>query len=186
MDTRTGVVRIADYETPSADGIGDAPLKRYVMRLGMDYFLRMATACSEMFEGNFLTGVVFLGIAQSSVSHLNKPLRLNPAAVEGVFPDDLRRPVSVLGLAQFLGLPYETTRRHVNHLVDLGFVAKAGSRGVVVPSEVMRRPEVDRLVAANFANVRQFVVGLHSGASEMLTPHGAAVEAQAGSATPPR
>jgi len=170
LDTRTGVARLADYQSPAPRTEEDVPLKRYVMRLGMDFFLRMATASSELFEGNFLTGLIFLAIAQSNVQHMNKPMRLNPAAVDGVFPDDLRRPVSVLGLAQFLGIPYETTRRHVNQLIEMGYVAKVGAKGVVVPAAVMNSPEIDRLVAANFASVRLFVGGLHSGAADVLEP----------------
>ncbi|MFN3521903.1 MAG: hypothetical protein ACK4YQ_06615 [Phenylobacterium sp.] len=168
MDTRNGVARLPDATIAANEDEHDIALQRYVMRLGLDFFVRLATACSELFEGNLLTGLIFVAIAQSSVQHLNKPLRLNPSAVDGVFPDELRRPVSVLGLAQFLGLPYETTRRHVNRLVELGYVNKVGARGVITPSEVMRRPEVDRLVAANFSSVRQFVAGLRNGASELL------------------
>lgn len=159
----------ANAPKPDQD-LSDPALQRYVMRLGVDQFLRMALSFSDLFDGNLLTGLVFLAITQASVQHLNNPPQLNPDAQDGVFPDHLRRPVSVLGIAQFLGLPYETTRRHVMQLVERGYVTKMGSRGVVVPDEVMRRPDIDRLVAANFASVRTLVKGLQRGAGDILQP----------------
>jgi len=157
-------------EAADQTGLEDPALQRYVMRLGMDMFLRTAMSFSELFDGNLMTGLIFLAISQSSVQHLNHPVRLNPAAREGVFPDKLRRPVSVLGIAQFLGLPYETTRRYVNQLLESGFAVKVDGKGVMVPEAVMRRPEIDRIVAANFASTRTFLKGLHRGAGELLQP----------------
>jgi len=148
--------------------LSDAPLQRYVMRLGMDFFLRLAGVFGDLFDGNLLTGLVFLAVAQASVQHHNQPVRRNPAAADGVFPDDMRRSVSVLGVAQFLGIPYETARRHVHLLLEAGYVERRGARGVVVPADVMRRPEIDRAVSANYAYVRQFVAGLQRGAGEVL------------------
>jgi len=161
---------VEDPRPQSPEDLSDASLQRYVMRLGMDFFLRTATSFSELFDGNLMTGLVFVAICQSSVQHLNHPLKKNPLAEEGVFPDDLRRPVSVLGLAQFLGVPYETTRRHVKQLLDKGYVVKADAKGVIVPAEVIRRPEINRLVAANYVHVRQMIAALHRGASEVTTP----------------
>jgi hypothetical protein len=148
--------------------LDDPPLQRYVMRLGMDMFLRTAAAYSDLFDGNLMTGLVFMAISQASVQHLNKPTQINPDAVEGIFPDELRRPVSVLGVSQFLGLPYETTRRYVNLLVDSGYVIKVGAKGVMTPAEVMRRPEIDRLVSANYLNTRLFLRGLQRGGGDLL------------------
>lgn len=179
MDTRASANHRDDFAiattasreaSPEAEALSDPSLERYVMRLGMDYFIRTATSFSELFDGNLMTGLVFVAICQSSVQHLNQPLKKNPLAQQGVFPDELRRPVSVLGLAQFLGVPYETTRRHVKQLLELGFVVKADAKGVIVPAAVMRRPEINRVVAANFVHVRQLIAGLHRGASEVTEP----------------
>ena len=146
----------------------DADLQRYVMRIGADFFIDTATAFAAVFDGNILTALIFISIAQGSVQHLNRPAHLSPQAVDGVFPDDLRRPVSVLGLSQFLGLPYETTRRHVARLIKLGYCRKVGGKGVIIPGEVMRSPEVNKLVAANFRHVGRLVKGLQRGAETLL------------------
>lgn len=166
----SAVLEQSAAETADPAALDNPALQRYVMRLGMDMFLRTAMSFSELFDGNLMTGLIFLATCQASVQHLNNPVQLNPSAREGVFPDDLRRPVSVLGVAQFLGLPYETTRRHMNQLLESGYVVKVGAKGVVVPADVMRRPEIDRMVAANFSSTRTFLKGLHRGAGELLQP----------------
>lgn len=153
---------------PDAD-LPNADLQRYVMRVGADFFIDTATAFAGVFDGNLLTALIFISIAQGSVQHMNRPAHISPEAVDGVFPDDLRRPVSVLGLSQFLGLPYETTRRHVGRLIELGYCRKVGGKGVIIPGDVMRSPEVNRLVAANFRNVGRLVKGLQRGAETLLT-----------------
>lgn len=146
----------------------NAALQRYVMRVGADFFIDTATAFAAAFDGNLLTALIFISIAQGSVQHLNRPAQFSPEAVDGVFPDDVRRPVSVLGLSQFLGLPYETTRRHVARLIKLGYCKKVGGKGVIIPGEVMRSPQINRLVAANFRNMGKVVRGLRHGADALL------------------
>ncbi|MDP1872703.1 hypothetical protein [Phenylobacterium sp.] len=148
----------------------DLALQRYAMRLGADYFIHLAGALSEMFDGNLLTGLVFLTIAQGSVQHLNRPAQFNAMAVDGVFPDELRRPVSVLGISQFLGLPYETARRHTGRLEKMGYCQKVGGKGVVIPAEILRGPEVQALVRANYGHLRTLLQGLRRGGEAMLPP----------------
>ncbi len=151
----------------------DPALQRYVMRVGADFFIDTATTFADAFDGNLLTALIFISIAQSSVQHMNRPAHISPQATDGVFPDELRRPVSVLGLSQFLGLPYETTRRHVARLIKLGYCRKVGGKGVIIPGEVMRSPQVNRLVAANFRHMRRVVKGLRQGAEGLLENDGA-------------
>lgn len=148
----------------------DLALQRYAMRLGSDYFINMAGALADLFDGNLLTGLVFLTIAQGSVQHLNRPAQFNAMAVDGVFPDDLRRPVSVLGVSQFLGLPYETARRHTGRLEKMGYCRKVGGKGVVIPAEILRGPQVQVLVRANYGHLRTLLQGLRRGGEAMLPP----------------
>lgn len=153
-----------------AADLHDLALQRYAMRLGSDYFINMAGALGKLFDGNLLTGLVFLTIAQGSVQHLNRPAQFNAMAVDGVFPDELRRPVSVLGVSQFLGLPYETARRHTGRLEKMGFCRKVGGKGVVIPAEILRGPEVQALVRANYGHLRTLLQGLRRGGEALLPP----------------
>jgi DNA-binding transcriptional ArsR family regulator len=49
-------------------------------------------------------------------------------------PNEVRRPATMNAIATSLKLPFETVRRRVNHLVELGVCAHAPSGGVIVPS----------------------------------------------------
>lgn len=168
MISFAGMVLLSNDNPDNLLALTDVALQRYVMRVGADYFIDTATALAAMFEGNLLTALIFISTAQASVQHMNRPPQISPLALDGVFPDELRRPVSVLGLSQFLGLPYETTRRHVARLVKLGYCRKVGGKGVIIPGQVMRSPEINGLVAANFRNVCRLVRGLGHGAEALL------------------
>jgi DNA-binding IclR family transcriptional regulator len=50
--------------------------------------------------------------------------------------------VSVYALSKSLMLPYETTRRHAQRLLDRGLVRRAASGGLYIPADVVTRPEI--------------------------------------------
>lgn len=60
-------------------------------------------------------------------------------------PDELRRPANLTAIAQSLGLPYETTRRHINALVERGYCARDQNKGIVIPTAVLQRPDMLRV-----------------------------------------
>lgn len=137
-----------------------AAQRRFVMKQAADLYLRMTVALSDMFEGNLVNGVVFLAIARANVQHLRRGPDAEEFDEDGVYPDELRRPVSVLSVANFLGLSYETTRRHVALLVEEGLCVKVGRRGVVAPAAVMRRSQVGRLSEVSDKGVKALLRGL--------------------------
>ena len=63
------------------------------------------------------------------------------AGANQIPPDEERRPVSILGLAQSLGKPFETTRNHVNELIKDGLCVKTPA-GIMIPSNVLQAPKV--------------------------------------------
>lgn len=137
-----------------------AAQRRFVMKQAADLFLRMTVALSDMFDGNLVTGVVFLAIARANVQHLRRGPDADEFDDDGIYPDELRRPVSVLSVANFLGLSYETTRRHVAQLVEMELCVKVGRKGVVAPAAVIRRPQVSRLSEVSDKGVRTLLRGL--------------------------
>ncbi len=141
---------------------------RYVTKASLDHFLRSGAAVSEVFEGNMLAGVVFLTIMRAGVQHLN----LNPGpggpGEDGVYDDAMRRPVSVMSVANFLGLSYETTRRHVSVLIERGYCVRVGARGVMVPASVVRGPLLERLEEASYSATTQFLRTLRRGPDDLL------------------
>jgi hypothetical protein len=135
---------------PPFEGSGINPGRdKFLFRVGADYFLRLAGLVAEPFDGDLMLGVTFLAVAQASVKHLNHPTQLNPLAVDGVFPDAMRRPVTIASVARALNLPRETARRYVHRLIDMGYCQQTGARGVIVPAAVMASPQVDAIVRDN-------------------------------------
>lgn len=59
-------------------------------------------------------------------------------------PDALRDPISVRALAAEVGLPFETTRRHVAALVEKGWLVVAAGGGLIAPAEVMSEDALGR------------------------------------------
>lgn len=110
--------------------------KRFVVRTVNDGFLRLVSLLSRTFDGDVLSGVIFLTLAHANTQHLTGPARDFHASV-GVVPDDQRRPASIHSISSFLGVPYETTRRHVNRLIERGLCERRGGKGVVVPAAVV-------------------------------------------------
>lgn len=108
--------------------------------------LFMVPLLIAQFGGDLTRAVVFWGAARASVGHMNTANRFRPEAGGGVFPDSHRRPISILGLADSLGMPYETVRRHVQRLVTDGLCERTGSREFLIRAEVLERPEMQRLI----------------------------------------
>lgn len=118
---------------------------RYMGRVGLDLYLRVAVTVGEIFDGDLISGLTFYGIAHSNVRHLNQPRVINPLAEAGLFPDELRQPVSCYSVAKQLGLPRETIRRHALRLVAAERCRQTEERRYYVPSAVLAAPEFSRL-----------------------------------------
>ena len=63
--------------------------------------------------------------------------------------DASRRRVTVLEVSNLLNMPYETTRRHVNRLIDRKLVVRDAD-GVYIPLVVLARPEMIEAVTENY------------------------------------
>jgi DeoR/GlpR family transcriptional regulator of sugar metabolism len=70
-------------------------------------------------------------------------------------PDEVRRPISVLAVANSLGLPYETVRRYVTKLIRLGRCGRVKG-GIIALASGLRRPIDDETMVLNVANARRF------------------------------
>lgn len=134
----------------------DLAVRNFVFSQNIDFLLKSLNTISKIFGGDSTTMVVFWTMARASVSHVNSRNKLSPEAVDGVFPDHLRRPVAVLSISNYLGLPYETTRRHVMKLVELGFVRRIGSREFLISRDILTRPEFEAIAADTFNLAAQY------------------------------
>jgi hypothetical protein len=118
---------------------------RFVLRLGINYFLNQASLLAEPFGGDVLLALTFLTINTGNLKHLSNAASFNPLAVDGVMPDGLRRPVTIAAVSRELGIPRETTRRYVKRLIDMGYCRATGSRGILVPTEVLKSEAINSL-----------------------------------------
>ncbi len=147
---------IEDGTTASADGA------RAAMRLGTDYLLRTLKDLGELLDGELLTALVALALGQANVAHFDPPDRPGPYGdLAAIPPDAARRPVSVLSLSASLGLPYETTRRHVEKLVRMG-VCERIKGGVIIPARAIDNDAHRQVLIAHLGNLRRLVRGLRA------------------------
>lgn len=112
----------------------------FLFAQNVDFILDSLALFKEHFDGDFTSMLIFFTMARASVGHLNREKVPRAEATSGVFPDDLRRPVAILSISDYLGLPYETTRRHVMKLVDRGYCHRRGSREFLISANTLSLP----------------------------------------------
>lgn len=133
---------------------------RTAMRLGSEYLLRSLKLLGDLLEGEMLTAVVALGLGQANVAHLDAPDSQDGYRDSAsIPPDELRRPISVLALATSLGLPYETTRRHVEKLVRMEICERVKG-GVIIPARAIDNDAHRQTIAAHLGYLRRLVRSL--------------------------
>ena len=127
--------------------------------------------------GDIRAGLVVHAINIANLAHIDPqaPETLQ-AAPSGVFPDEMRRPITIARLAGSYGLPFESVRRAVRQLISIGACARVQG-GVIVPRSALERPENVRAVVANVANLRKFMRDLHAAALIDHLPSALAVAA---------
>jgi len=137
----------------------DEQLIRAAIRLTSQFMLRNVEVLSDAAEGDLMAGLIFSAIVQANVSPISKDPRLGKTygQMDAIPPDELRSPVSVNALAESLGIPYETTRRHVNKLIKDGFCVKVGARGVIVPAEVIASPRLMKSGLQQYSHLMHFL-----------------------------
>lgn len=134
--------------------------ERFVLRLGINYFLGQASLLAEPFGGDVLLAITFLTINTGNLRHLDNAATFNPLAVDGVMPDGVRRPVTIAAVARELGIPRETTRRYVNRLIEMGYCRTTGARGILVPAEVLKSDAINSVARRHGAFARDLMRAL--------------------------
>ncbi|MGZ6018041.1 MAG: hypothetical protein ACXWKO_05170 [Phenylobacterium sp.] len=140
--------------------VEDADKIRLVARLSADYMLRSLKMIGELANGELLTGLVNLALVQANVSHLDRA-GSGFDSREMIPPDEVRRPVSVLALSASLGLPYETTRRHVAKMVATGQCLRVKG-GVISPAAAVGDPRRAEMLEQNLVNLRRLYRNLRN------------------------
>lgn len=152
--------------TAEPDTADRTELDSYVYAQTIDALLRFIPICAAPFGGDVTRMMVFYGAARSSVGHLNHRNQLRAEAEGGIFPDDLRRAVSVLSISEYLALPYETVRRHVHELVEQKLLERQGSRSFFVSSETMKREGLRDCVKSIAPKMAELATRIHTTIAE--------------------
>ena len=139
-----------------------AAVAQLVTRLGAEYVLRCFQLLIDTY-GDIRAGLLMQAINIANVDYTDaQPEEARRAAgAAGVFPDEMRRPVSVASLADAAGLPFENVRRVVQQLIGAG-LCKRIPGGVIVPRATIERPENLRATLANLGYARKFMRDLHA------------------------
>jgi DNA-binding Lrp family transcriptional regulator len=140
---------------PAPEVHDDAAVARVAWRLSGEYALRVLKLSTDTF-GDVRRAVIALTILAANTAHLDAPTGegWRYARNDSPPPDEVRRPTSISSIADALGLPFETTRRHVSRLIEEGASVRVGG-GVIVPTAFVL--SLGPVNVANVGYVRKFV-----------------------------
>ena len=128
-------------------------LPHQVVRLALNFNLVSADLLSRALPLDFGPGLVFLEINYENLQKQKSPL-------------EPRRPVSAYRIARELRLPYETGRRYVNQLVDVGWCERL-DRGFIAAAQGPGEAAVSSTVPAVWEAVGHYVDGLNRAGVDM-------------------
>jgi hypothetical protein len=140
------------------DDAAKADIGRALGRASADYFLRTLDLLRRAHGGNLMDALIVIAVSRGNLHQYrgDEAFDRTYAAIDTPPPDELRRPVSIRGMAEFLDLPYETVRRNMLRLVAKGVLRKQGG-GFVVPTGVLLQPMWEELIRANTGNVERLL-----------------------------
>jgi hypothetical protein len=140
----------------------DAAVARIVTRLSTEYVLRALQLLIDIY-GDIRAGLLVHAINIANLGYIDPQAdeSRQAAGPDGIFPDAMRRPISVARLADSSGLPFESVRRAVQQLISVGACERVQG-GVIVPRAVVERPQNLRAVVANVGYVRKFMREVHA------------------------
>ena len=134
---------------------------RHAARLATEFFLRQIATITRGFEGDFLLGLVFVGVSAANNRRITRSpelIRLYPALTD-VPAEEHCAPVSVSALARSLGMPFETTRRYVIRLIDRGLCVRTREGLVLTRAALASDMAVDMIARSN-ADLRTFLAAV--------------------------
>jgi hypothetical protein len=137
---------------------GREEIGRALGRASADYLLRSLNLLRKAANGNLVDALICLAVARGNLAQFlgDEDFERAYGALDTVPPDEMRRPVTIRGLADFLDFPYETVRRNVLRLTEKGLLVKRAG-GYVVPFEVVRLEIWNEIIRDNTINVERLV-----------------------------
>ncbi|MBL8556779.1 MAG: hypothetical protein JNL41_21085 [Phenylobacterium sp.] len=157
-----GIGLCEDLPEPSAPSFdAENPPLRLVMRLSADYLLRLADPIT-LHVGDLVTGLVLMDVIHANTEHLADSEGGDADAgwsPEAFVPDDRRSPIRPTALAERLGIPQETVRRHIQRLLDADRCERR-ENGIVVPGRILAREPFIQYMMDNQSHLHRLYAGL--------------------------
>jgi hypothetical protein len=140
---------------------GDSAIAQVVSRISGEHVLRAFQLLLDGF-GGIRAAVLLQAINTANIGALSQTeAGRRTAGADGIFPDEVRRPVSITRLADSSGMPFESTRRIVKELVDARTCVRTES-GVILPRATLEAPSMMRISGAILGYIRRFVRDLEA------------------------
>ena len=107
------------------------------------------------FGRDVVDALLLTAISQANVAQITRSpeLQRTYATLDQPPPDALRRPVSISAVANSLRIPFETARRRIAALIEVGVVTSM-PRGVIIPAGPMTSPFYRMASEAHYKLVR--------------------------------
>jgi len=123
---------------------------RAANRVISEYSLRVIDQIMRRL-GDPLTGLILLEMARGNAEHLPS----DATRIDRPMPDFLRKPMPVLVLSKRLGLPAETTRRHVRRLEAEGFCRRVRGGRLAALEQLGQGEDGTHALSDNLHNVQR-------------------------------
>jgi hypothetical protein len=145
-DTACRLGTVTGPEPPQAPLAGPAPV-RAADRAIAEYVLRASDLLMGL-TGGAIPGIIYLELARANLEPLDDDQLARPDVSKRLTP------IRALPLAQRLGLPRETTRRHLFALENRGF-CRRGRWGLTAAAPEAAWPQITALFSDNLTNVQR-------------------------------
>ena len=122
-------------------------------RLALSFIQTSRTWIDE----DLISALLVAGVLSANVEPAG--VTTTPATEGGALPDDLRRPINAMSVAQSLGIANETARGKLAKLVDGGTLQRAGD-GFILSAATVASPPLGQAMGAFTGAIAAFVAGL--------------------------
>jgi len=158
------------YDMRDLDLIGDLPPPtvkldaqtfpiRTVARLVTEFNLRLIERLMA-YQGDAINVLITLETFRANTEAFNTRLQGGEGfEAADLIPDRLRTPISASALSRKLGLPTETVRRHVEHLIAAGPLRRTPG-GLILTSEVLAEPRALAAIGETLGNLQRLFASL--------------------------
>ncbi len=137
------------------------PPIRLVMRLSSDYMLRLAEPLTRLI-GDLVTALVLMEVINANTENLVGDEVQDGDLVmttDGFVRDIERIPVKTNALADRLGIPSETVRRHLKRMLDADLCERTDD-GFIVTSRILARTRFVQYMLDNQTHMHRLFLGL--------------------------